>query len=344
MNEWDDSGQFIRGTAAAIFYGVCSVSMAFLNKILMDSYDFDFPISILVFQMGTTIIILYALRFLRFIDLPGYTLKDGYLFALPAFFYSANSVLALLSLSHMNVAMYGVLKRCAPMVTLLLSVFILKRGLPSALTLTSIGLLTTGCVIAGYGDLRFSLLGYLCGGLSNITQALYLLLVQRYTEGTINTFRTLQLNCVNSFPLLLVAAIVTGESKQAAAFPHFTQKSFLFIFLTVVLCGILLNYSLFLCTSLTSALTTCVVGGVKALVQTIIGIFSFEGVSSNWSTEVGITLNLIGTILYVITKYIEKRKDSIRGHLKKVASLTSVEDLQTIAEESDKSTQISCRQ
>lgn len=337
MTDWDDSIQFLRGMGAAVFYGICSVSMAFLNKILMDIYGFDFPISILVIQMGATIVILYALRFLRFIELPGYTLKDGYLFALPAFFYSANSVLALLSLSHMNVAMYGVVKRCAPMVTLLLSVLVLKQGIPSALTLTSIILLTIGCIIAGYGDLRFSLLGYLCGGLSNVTQALYLLLVQRYTEGAINTIRTLQLNCVNSFPLLLMAAVISGETKQAVAFPHFTQKSFLLLFTTVVLCGILLNYSLFLCTSLTSALTTCVVGGVKALVQTIIGIFTFGGVSSNWSTEVGITLNLLGTLLYVYSKYKERRKLSILGHLKKVASLASTEQFQTLVEESDKS-------
>ena len=149
MTDWDDSLQFFHGMGAALFYGICSVSMAFLNKILMDIYGFDFPISILVIQMGTTIVILYTLKFLRFIELPGYTLKDGYLFALPAFFYSANSVLALLSLSHMNVAMYGVLKRCVPMVTLLLSVLILKQGLPSTLTLTSIVLLTIGCIIAG---------------------------------------------------------------------------------------------------------------------------------------------------------------------------------------------------
>merc|ERR1719239_301019 len=49
--------------------------------------------------------------------------------------------------------MYGVLKRCVPISTMLLSVLILKKGFPSRNTMMAVTLLSTGCVIAGYGDM-----------------------------------------------------------------------------------------------------------------------------------------------------------------------------------------------
>lgn len=138
-----------KGTAAAVFYGICSVSMAFINKALMTSFNFDFPVFIMVFQMIFTIFILEILSLLQVIDMPPYTLKRGKSFALPAFFYAVNALFGLTALSHMNIAMYGVLKRCVPLVTLFLSISILKKGIPSKRTIISTCLLTTGCVIAG---------------------------------------------------------------------------------------------------------------------------------------------------------------------------------------------------
>eukprot|EP00106_Octopus_bimaculoides_P006076 XP_014773518.1 PREDICTED: UDP-N-acetylglucosamine/UDP-glucose/GDP-mannose transporter-like [Octopus bimaculoides] len=141
---------YIKGFAAAFFYGSCSVLMAFLNKILMDMYGFHFPMCIMVVQMSLTVVILYALRATQLILIPPYTFKDGRLFLLPAAFYAANSVLGLFSLSHMNVAMYGVLKRCVPLATLILSVVLLRKSWPSFLTLISVIFLTVGCIIAGH--------------------------------------------------------------------------------------------------------------------------------------------------------------------------------------------------
>ena len=138
-----------KGTMAAVFYGTCSVCTAFVSKALMDTLEFDFPVTIMVAQMIFTIFVLEVMSILGIIDLPAYTLKRGMSFAAPAFFYGTNSVLALTALSHMNIAMYGVLKRCVPLSTMLLSTLVLKKGLPSRRTMGAVLLLTTGCVIAG---------------------------------------------------------------------------------------------------------------------------------------------------------------------------------------------------
>ena len=51
-----------KSLAAALFYGTCSVSMNFLNKAVVSSYNFNYPFFIMVCQMVTTIIFLDTIR------------------------------------------------------------------------------------------------------------------------------------------------------------------------------------------------------------------------------------------------------------------------------------------
>ncbi|BFZ18106.1 hypothetical protein BsWGS_21145 [Bradybaena similaris] len=297
----------VSGVLAGLFYGTCSLSSAFVTKALMDTMEFDFPIFIMVVQMMFTVCILELLSVCGVIDLPAYSIKRGLSFLAPAVFYGMNSVLALTALSHMNIAMYGVLKRCVPLFTLFFSMVILKKDLPNKFTVASVSLLTIGCVVAGYGDLGFSLTAYVCGIGSNFTQAIYLLLVQRYSEHHLPVTHILQLNSFNTLPLLLLAASLNGEMSTLKTYPYWGELHFFLLFASAVSVGMLLNYSLFLCTSLTSALTTSVVGGLKALVQTLLGLFTFGGVSHNLATYTGIGMNLAGGIAYIWARYQENK-------------------------------------
>ena len=53
---------------AAAFYFLCSLSMNFLNKAVVSSYNFNFPFFILACQMAVTIVLLDLLRFLRILQ------------------------------------------------------------------------------------------------------------------------------------------------------------------------------------------------------------------------------------------------------------------------------------
>ena len=184
-------------------------------------------------------------------------------------------------------------------------------------------------LISGYGDLTFNILGYACGILSNITQSVYLLLVQRATNGKLSTVESLQLNCINTIPLLVIICIVKGEMKEVQSYSQFTDTIFIVVFSLAIFLGCLLNYSLFLCTSLTSALTTSVVGGLKALAQTILGLFTFGGVSHNLATFVGISMSVSGGLSYIFAKYLEnKERHSV--DLRKIMSFSTAEDLRSL--------------
>ncbi|KAL5018376.1 hypothetical protein ScPMuIL_004098 [Solemya velum] len=306
----------VKSLSAAVLYGSCSVFIALLNKTLMTTLSFNFPIFIMISQMIYTIIILEILLLLKIIQIPRYTLQRGKTFLLPALFYGLNSILALNALGHMNVAMYGVLKRCVPLSTLVFSVFILKKGCPSNPTVISIFLLTLGCFVAAYGDLGFDLKGYASGIFSNFSQAVYLILVQRFSKKNVCTASALQLNSYNTIPLLIILCVIFGEAQNLQTYDNYRSWEFCVIFPLTISMGCLLNYSLFLCTKYTCALTTSVVGGLKAMVQTIFGIFAFGGVSKNISTFLGIAMNLSGGTLYIYTKYKEglhKKTDSQDG-------------------------------
>lgn len=134
---------------SSVLYGATSVSIAFMNKLLMSTMQFNYPVFIMMCQMIFTIALLHVLHLFRLIELPPYTIARGWTFAFPALCYGINSVFALTALNHMNLALYGVLKRCVPVVTLCLSVLVLKKGHPSTVTIFSVGLLTLGCVVAG---------------------------------------------------------------------------------------------------------------------------------------------------------------------------------------------------
>ena len=51
-----------KSLAAALFYGTCSISMNFLNKAIVSSYNFNYPFFIMVCQMVTTIIFIDTMR------------------------------------------------------------------------------------------------------------------------------------------------------------------------------------------------------------------------------------------------------------------------------------------
>lgn len=139
----------IKGLAIAVVYGLSSASMAFANKALLTTYHYDFPIFIVVAQMVASIIALESLRLTGRIDLPAFSLDRGWSFFLPTVFYSINAILSLWALSGMNIPMYGIMKRCGPLVILILGPLILKKGPPSCKTAFSVACITAGCVIAG---------------------------------------------------------------------------------------------------------------------------------------------------------------------------------------------------
>lgn len=149
-------------------------------------------------------------------------------------------------------------------------------------------------------------MAYSLGLTSVVSQAIYLLLVQRFSE-KISAAETLHLNSYNTLPILLVCSLLVGEFRKAITDFAFYDVGFVLTFMSVIVFGCLLNYLLFLCTTYNSALTTSVAGTLKSIVQTIIGMFTFGGISFNVFTVSGIVLNLSGGVLYTFVKFLSSQ-------------------------------------
>ncbi|XP_035221121.1 UDP-galactose/UDP-glucose transporter 7-like isoform X2 [Stegodyphus dumicola] len=298
----------LESVGSAVLYGFCSTSMAFTNKAVITSFSFNFPFFIMSCQMSLCIIILEVGRLLHLTHIPKYSLKLGWTFAWPATFYALHSVTALHALGGMSIPMYAAVKRCAPIITLILSVVILKKKIPNLKIVTAVVLICVGCFLAGLGDLEFDTKAYAYGIFSVFVQGLYLTLAQRVLED-MSALDVLYINSYNSSPFFIILCLLF-EIREVTQYNGFSDPAFVLCFGIQACMGILLNYSLFLCTAKNSALTTSLVGILKSVLQTVIGLFTFGGIKLNLTNAFGISLNLFGGILYSYSKYKQTIKDS----------------------------------
>ena len=165
----------------------------------------------------------------------------------------------------------------------------------------------TCSILVGYGDLAFDLVAYGYGAISVAAQALYLTLVQKSGQEFTAT-ETVHLNSYNNIPLMLVCSIVFNQLEEGIQHFEFHDAAFVILFLVVISLGCLLNYLLFLCTTLNSALTTSIVAAFKSNLSTLIGMFTFGGISINLFTLSGIMTNMVGGSWYTYIKYKENQR------------------------------------
>lgn len=292
--------------SAAMFYFICSISMNFLNKAVVSSYDFNYPFSIMACQMIVTILFLDTLRLTGSIKLPNYSLKDGVDFLPASLSFAVHATVSLTALHGMNIPMYGAVKRCTPFVNLVLSVTILKKPLPSRLLTLSIGIITMGAFVAGMGDLQFDPFAYSMGTFAVFAQASYLTLVQKCSEHQHKgILEMIYVNAYNTLPVFLTMSVVLGEPAQIALVLVEEDFSFYLVFSTLIVSGGVLTYSQFLCCAVCSALTTSIVGVSKSILQTIIGFFTFGGVKFHPVNVTGLVLNILGGVVYTYVKFRE---------------------------------------
>lgn len=293
---------------AALFYGILSLSMSFLNKAVISQYRFNFPLFILSCQMMLTFVVLEVMRASGKFGLPHITMPAVRMFALPAFCYSMHATLSLVALEGMNIPMYGAIKRCTPLFNLILSVVYLKKPMPSPRLITSIIIITFGCSVAAMTDPTFNGFAFLMGGASVLLQSLQQTLLQQCGENHLSPLHVLHLNsCISVVPFLILT-ILQGELTDVLTYEYIQDTSFHMIFTLLLVMGLLLNFSMFLCTMLNCALTTSVVGVTKSVFQTIIGFFAFGGVTLHPVNVAGIALNTTGGVMYTYEKYQDQKR------------------------------------
>lgn len=89
-----------------------------------------------------------------------------------------------------------------------------------------------------------------------------------------------------------------GTLSRIYHFEKWNDYTFICMFLLASFMGSILNYSIFLCTTLNSALTTAVVGALKNVAVTYIGMVLFGDYNFSWVNFLGINISIAGSLYY----------------------------------------------
>lgn len=292
---------------SAISYGIASMAMVFINKAVLMQYSHSMTLLFLQ-QLATTLLIYFA-RVMGYVNAKELNLVTAKKLFPVSLFYNANVAFALASLKGVNIPMYIALKRLTPLAVLVAGFFSGKGKPPTQVSL-SVLFTAFGVIIAALGDFSFDLFGYTMALTSVFFQTMYLVLVEKSgAEDGLSSVELMFYNGYLSLPFLLFLIIATGEFPNSVylLFDKAISFSFLMVLILSLVMGIVLNFTMFLCTIVNSALTTTIVGVLKGVGSTTLGFILLGGVQVRALNVTGLVINTAGGVWYSYAKYQQKK-------------------------------------
>ncbi|KMS95054.1 hypothetical protein BVRB_012950 [Beta vulgaris subsp. vulgaris] len=308
-----------RGAYAAISYMSCAVLLIIFNKAALSSYSFPSANVITLFQMVSSSSFLYVMRRLKFIS---FTVAEAssaldnsvtlvplktLMHTLPiAFTYLMYMIVTMESVRGVNVPMYTTLRRTTVVFTMVVEYILAKQKYTSSI-FGSVGLIVLGAFIAGARDLSFDAYGYGVVFLANITTAIYLATIARIGKSSgLNSFGLMWCNGIICGPILLLWTYVKGDLEITFNFPDLLSPGFMVVLFFSCVLAFFLNYSIFLNTTLNSALTQTICGNLKDFFTIGLGWIIFGGLPFDLLNVIGQLLGFVGSGLYAYYKMVGK--------------------------------------
>eukprot|EP00164_Ancoracysta_twista_P011306 GFYU01017382.1.p1 GENE.GFYU01017382.1~~GFYU01017382.1.p1 ORF type:complete len:391 (+),score=136.78 GFYU01017382.1:170-1342(+) len=306
-----------KGLYAALFYAFMSISITFFNKAVFAVYKFPYPNVLVLGQMIFSMFFLISMRRFKYIDFPPFDRKTAMEMAIVGlcFFLMASSGLQALSL--LTVPIFSALRRFTTFVVIVLDFALTGRRVSSPVFFAVLTMVFGG-IIAGVFDEEFSLGGYIWVGINCLVTAGYLVLINRQGKSTgLNTFGLMFYTNLFAIPSVILLCFVNEEFPKVFEFGFWGDFGFLTCFMVSAVQAFLLNYSIFLCTSLNSPLATSITGNMKNIFQTSVGLFLFGDVTITFWGTVGLVLGVVGSFHYSFAKLKEERGISVTSLLQK---------------------------
>ncbi|XP_003382951.1 PREDICTED: UDP-N-acetylglucosamine/UDP-glucose/GDP-mannose transporter-like [Amphimedon queenslandica] len=294
----------MKQVGASVFFGVISILIVMVNKTVLTTYHFP---SFQVVGLGQIVAIIFVAQTAKMAGLVTFPdlSKDQVVkvFPLPIF-YILNLIFGLGSTQKLSIPMFTVLRRFTLIFVSLGQIYLLNKRESFGVNVTLV-LMILGAFVAALDDLAFDVIGYTYVIINDVASAANNLYIKKKTSGDMGSYEILFYNALLVLVPAVIIAALTGELQKAYDYDQWTNPLFLINFCLSAVMGFVLMYSQILCTQLTSALTMVVVGCIKNIVVTYVGMFVGGDYVYSLANFIGINISVVASLVYSVIKYRE---------------------------------------
>ncbi|XP_045531754.1 UDP-sugar transporter UST74c [Pieris brassicae] len=291
---------------SAGFYAVSSFMITVVNKTVLTSYAFPSYQVLGIGQMLAIIIVLWVSRAIKIVEFP--TLDRGVakrIWPLPVI-YLGNMATGLGGTKELSLPMFTALRRFSILMTMILERFVLgiKASWPVK---ASVMAMVGGALLAAADDVTFSWTGYTLVLLNDgFTAANGVYMKKKLDSKELGKYGLMFYNALFMIVPAAIVAWCTGDLRRSVDYLHWSDSLFVLQFLMSCVMGFVLSYSVMLCTQYNSALTTTIIGCLKNILVTYLGMIIGGDYVYSWLNFVGLNISVLASLWYTYVTF--KRK------------------------------------